>query len=131
MAKIVNLNLRQGETFRWSPVVLLAAPVEGEPQVPMDLVDCKARAQFREKYGKPVLAEISTEVGGIVVGPEEGRLHIVLTAEQTDALGATASAMKPRTAAVWDLEVEYPGGDVRRLFQGDVAISPNITRGEA
>lgn len=135
MARTVNLNLRQGETFRWSPTFLTPGVLEGDPAlegapgVPVDfsgVVD--ARAQFRQGYGTDVLAEMTLANGGVVVGPEPGQLHFLLTDAQTDALGATSSPRKPRTAAVWDLEVVYGSGDVRRLLQGAVAIDPNITR---
>lgn len=129
MARTVNLNLRQGETFRWSPTFQTPGVIEGDPGVPVDfssVVD--ARAQFRQGYGTDVLAEMTLANGGVVVGPEPGRLHFLLTDAQTDALGATSSPRKPRTAAVWDLEVVYESGDVRRLLQGAVTIDPNITR---
>ena len=129
MARTTNLNLRQGETFRWSPSFETPGATVGDPGVPVDFVGVlEARSQFRQAYGTEVLAEMTLENGGIVVGPEPGQLHLLLTDAQTDALGATASLRKPRTAAVWDLEVVFPSGDVRRLLQGAVAISPNITR---
>lgn len=127
MTTLVNLNLRQGETLRWSPY-LRQPGIGSDPGPVLDLTGCTARAQFREKYGRPVLVELTTENGGLTIGPEPGRIHIWISDEQTDVLGATASPLKPRTSAQWDLEIEYPSGDVRRLMQGDVTINPNITR---
>lgn len=127
MTTLVNLNLRQGETLRWSPI--LRQPGTGtDPGPLLDMEGCTARAQFRQKYGSPVLVELTTENGGLVIGPVAGQLHIAITDEQTDALGATSSPLKPRTNAAWDLELVYPSGDVRRLMQGAVTINPNITR---
>ena len=31
--------------------------------------------------------------------------------------------------AVYDLEIQSPGGDVDRLLEGTVKIKPNVTRG--
>lgn len=128
MATTANIRLNQGETFRWP--FLLKIP-GGAPDVlePMPLAGCTGRMQVREKYGAPVLLDLSSGNGGVVVSEDEaGRVDVVMTAEQTDRLGATSSPMKPRLAAVYDLELTYPSGDVRRIIQGAITISPNITR---
>ena len=39
-----------------------------------------------------------------------------------------ASTLFTWTAGVWDLEIEFSGGDVRRLAQGSISVSPEVTR---
>lgn len=132
MTTTANIRLNQGETFRWSFVVGTAS---SDPNViePWDLNGCTGRMQVREQYGTPVLLEISTENGGIVIGgtpdtPVMNQIDLLMTAEQTDKLGVTPVVTKPRRNAVYDLEITYPSGDVRRILQGGITISPNITR---
>lgn len=128
MATTANIRLNQGETFRWPFLLKIPGATSGALE-PMPLTGCTGRMQVREKYGAPVLLDLSSENRGVVVSEdEEGRIDVVMTAEQTDTLGATANPLKPRLAAVYDLELTYPSGDVRRVIQGAITISPNITR---
>lgn len=129
MAASYPLKVDQGETFRLSLVYALPGPTSDDPVVPIDITDYTARMQIREKYASPVLVEATTENGGIEIVGEEGRINLVLTDVQTDTLGAKGD--KPRTSALYDLEIVSPGGDVKRVVEGSVTINPNITRIEA
>lgn len=132
MAKTVNLAIDQGETWRWSfvwaspdPASTDAAPL---PPIPFDLTGATARLQVREKYGTPVLVELTTENSGIALNGSSGRIDIVFTDAQTDTLGASADPLKPRRKALYDLEVQFSSGDVRRVLEGAIAFDQNITR---
>jgi len=128
LAGVQDLPIDQGETFRWAFVFATRPDVEGDPWVPVDLTGCTARMQVREKYGATVLATATTENGGIVLGGTNGRVEVVLTAEQTDEMGVKEGSSRPREAAAYDIELVFPSGDVKRLIQGAVSINPNITR---
>jgi hypothetical protein len=67
----------------------------------------------------PMIILGTTAVPG-VFDPTNGRVDIVFAAATTDLLNVTA--------ALYDLEVLFPDGDVRRVMQGRVSIDLNITR---
>jgi hypothetical protein len=122
-AEDVPISIEQGATwglgFTWheeGPVV------DGEVTAgdPHDLTGWTARMQIRKKVGEPVLAEATTENGKITLGGATGRVDIKLSPADTDAIG--------EKTAKYDLELEDPAGDVYRLLEGAVTISPNITR---
>lgn len=128
MAAVYPLLVDQGETFRLSLVYATPGASEADPPVPVDLTGATAAMQVRERYGATVLAEITTENGGISIEPLEGVIEIVLTDAQTDAMGVKEGSTKPRTSALYDLEVTLGSGDVKRVVEGTVTINPNITR---
>ena len=128
MAAVYPLTIDQGETFRLTLVYALPGATPSDPPVPIDITGATGRMQVREKYGSPVLAEASSENDGIAIEGPEGRIHLVLTAVQTDAMGVKEGSTKPRETALYDLEITLPGGDVKRVVEGTIAIRPNITR---
>lgn len=112
----LSLTVYQGATFR--RVITWSA---GTPAVPVSLVGCTARMQVREKLDAPaVLLELTTENGRIVLGGLAGTVTLVLTAAETEAL--------TWRSGVYDLEIEFPSGDVRRLLAGTVRVVPEVTR---
>jgi len=135
MAKTVSMLWLQGQTYRCAFVWARSNPESTEaaplPPLPRDITGCTARMQLRAKYGTDVLLELTTENGGLVVGGADGRIQIIASAEQTDALGVTDDPLKPRRSAKYDLELVWPSGDVTRVIEGDITLSPNITRDAA
>ena len=112
----LKLTIYQGATFRkrltWSA---------GTPAVPVDLTGCTARMQVRpEVESSTVLLELTTANGGITLGGVAGTIELFVSDD--------ASTLFTWTAGVWDLEIEFPGGDVRRLAQGSISVSPEVTR---
>jgi len=112
----VRLQLLQGQTyhqvFTWRA---------GTPPAPVDLTGCSALMHVRASVGAPaVLLELSTTNGRIALGGEAGTITLALSAAETAALTFAS--------AVYDLEITHPGGQVRRLLQGAVAVSPEVTR---
>ena len=67
MAASYPLAVDQGETFRLSLVYAVPGTTPSDPVVPVDITDYTGRMQIREKYGSPVLAEATTENGGISI----------------------------------------------------------------
>lgn len=112
-----NLTVYQGadfeDAFTWNA---------GEPLAPVDLSGVQsARAQFRASVGAPtVLCELTTDNGRIVLGGAAGTITLKLDA-------ATTTAFAWRTG-VWDMELVYTDGRVRRFMQGAVTVDPNVTR---
>ena len=112
----LKLTIYQGATFRkrltWSA---------GTPAVPVDLTGCTARMQVRPEVESPtVLLELTTASGGIALGGVAGTIELFVSDD--------ASTLFTWTDGVWDLEIEFPGGDVRRLAQGSISVSPEVTR---
>ena len=90
--------------------------------LPVDLAGCTARMHVRpELESETILLALTTENGGIQLGGMPGHVQLFLSAEQT--------ALLTWESGVYDLEVEFTDGDVRRLFAGSVKVSPEVTRG--
>ena len=62
----------------------------------------------------------TTANGGITLGGVAGTIELFVSDD--------ASTLFTWTAGAWDLEIEFPGGDVRRLAQGSISVSPEVTR---
>lgn len=113
----VPLRIQQGATFRRRVTVAAAS---GDP---VDLTGFTARMQVREDYpAETVMLEASTDDGRITVDGPAGVLWITVP--------PTATAALPRYGfGVYDLELVSPdGGDVRRILEGDVEVTPEVTR---
>ena len=89
-----------------------------------DLTGCVVRMQLRKNQQSPIILAASSdgENPAITLGGVTGRIDIKLTDEMTDQV-TTKSAQ-------YDLEVQMANGDVHRLLEGSVTISPNITQVE-
>ena len=111
----VSLKIDQGATF--TKVVTWKT----SPSTPVDLTGCTARMQVRSKVDSPtVLLSLSTTDGSIVLGGTAGTVTLKLSATQTAAI--------TWTTGVYDLEVVFSDGTVKRLIQGSVSVSPEVTR---
>lgn len=114
----LNLKIDQGATFS----KLVTWKVGPAPGTVVDLTGCTARMHARQKItDASVLLDLTTENGGIVIGGSGGTVEIKIPATQTAGI--------KWTGAVYDLEIEFPNGDVRRLLQGSISVSPEVTRG--
>lgn len=112
----LKLIVEQGATFR--KVLTWKA---GTPAVPVDLTGCTARMQMRgEITDAAPLVTLTTENNGIVLGGVAGTIILQIT--------ATATAAFVWTTSVYDLEIQFPSGDVRRLVYGPVSVTPGVTR---
>lgn len=112
----VPLKIDQGATFRKS-----VTWKTGTPAVPVNLTGCTARMHVRSEVKSPnVLLDLTTANGGITLGGAAGTVDLYLSDDQTTAI--------TWTSGVYDLEVEFANGDVRRLLYGSVSVSPEVTR---
>ena len=113
-----NLKINQGATYKdewtWS--------TGEEPDIePVDLTGCTARAQFRPSADSTTeLLDMTTENGRIILGGALGTVQILIDSDTTTSF--------TWTEGVYDLEIVHPSGTVRRLMQGSVTISPEVTR---
>lgn len=109
-----HIMIEQGATFR----LRLTCKVSATELY--DFTDHIARMQIRTKVTSPATIHVlTTENGGIVLG--DGTIDLYISAEDT--------ASFEFRSAVYDLEIQgVPDGDVIRLLQGQVRISPEVTR---
>ena len=114
-----NFTIYQGQTL--SEERAWASGATAETATPVDLTGCTARMQVRgDIESETVLLELTTENGGIVLGGAAGTIVIFMSAVQTAAI--------TWTPGVYDLEIVFPDGRVRRLFYGVITVSPEVTR---
>lgn len=110
------LTIYQGATFR--KVITWRA---GAPAAPVNLTGCTARMHVREKItSETTLVELTTANSRLTLGGTDGTVQMDLDADLTEAFAWTAG--------VYDLEIEFPNGDVRRLLAGSVRVVPEVTR---
>lgn len=88
---------------------------------PTVITDFTARCQFRKYWhSKTVLAELTTENGGIVLTEEDAGIQLQCTAEQTAAFNFDR--------CVFDVEMISPGLAVTRVAQGTIYLDRERTR---
>jgi hypothetical protein len=110
-----NLVIEQGATFgrrfTWSDS-------KGKP---VNLTGYSARLHIREKVDSPnPVAVATTENGKIQLGGAAGTIMLMFTADETAAMSFKKG--------VYDLELENADGNVVRLLEGSVTLSPEVTR---
>ena len=95
----------------------------GEPSTPVNLTGYTAKMQIRSKpESKAVILELSTSNGRITLnyGSNNGAIRLFISATDTALLSVCDKA-------VYDLEL-YNGAVTTRILQGNVIISPEVTR---
>ena len=109
-AGIYNFTLNQGATFSRQMTVK-------ENNSPLNLTGHTAAMQLRSTYDSSTVALSMTAA---VINATEGILSISAT--------ATATAALEEGIYVYDLELTTSAGVVTRLLQGQVTVSPEVTR---
>ena len=113
MAFSYNLIVNQGETFQRTFTYQSGG-------VAVDLSTHTARMQVRNSYdAATALIDITSGAGDITLA-SNGKIVVTIASSVTTALAA------PETG-VYDLEI-VQGGVVTRLLQGNVTITPEVTR---
>jgi hypothetical protein len=88
---------------------------------PQDLTGYLARAHFRsdvDAVDPPLLALDETD--GIALGGTEGTVDMTISDERTTAL--------EEDLTTWNVELESPLGEVMRLDEGTLELTPDVTR---
>lgn len=113
-AGTLNFTIEQGATFN----LLLTWEID---TVPVNLTGYTARLQARvDVEDSEVILSLTTTNGGITLGGSAGTISLDQTATQTTLL--------PAGTYVYDLELIAPNSTVTRLVQGELLISPEVTR---
>lgn len=88
----------------------------------VDLTGYSARMQYRSTHAATsVLLDASVANGRVTMGGTAGTFDVVVPAGVTQALVAPARG-------VFDVEITSSGGEVYRIVEGDVRVSPEVTR---
>ena len=111
----LNLIVEQGATFDRTVTWKIGA-------TPVNLTDYSARLQARASCdaADPIIDLSSEDGGGITLGGSAGTIDW--------ALSADATALLTPGDYVYDLEVEHTGGTVRRLLEGRLTVTPEVTK---
>lgn len=84
---------------------------------PIDLNGYIGRMYLKRDYNKPISFEITTENGRMTLGT--GTIAWTVTDEDTSTLSGQY---------IYDIELQSFLGEVTRLYQGSINISPEVTR---
>jgi len=113
-AGTLNFTIEQGATFN----LLLTWEIDGTP---VNITNWTARLAARvDVEDSEVILSLTTTNGGITLGGAAGTISLNQTATQT--------ALLPAGTYVYDLELISAVGAVTRLVQGELNISPEVTR---
>jgi hypothetical protein len=113
-AGTLDLSIEQGATYN----LVLTWQINGTA---VNLTNYTARLQARvDVEDTEVILSLTTANGGITLGGVLGTISLDQTATQT--------ALLPAGTYVYDLELIAGGGTVTRLVQGELIVSPEVTR---
>lgn len=116
MAGTYKITIEQGATF-----ALSLTWKTGDPATPVNLTGCTGKMQIRQSIvSDTVLWELNAANGGVTFGGATGVVNLKIP--------ATATADFSWTSGVYDLEVTFADGTVKRLLAGQVVVSPGVTR---
>jgi len=113
-AGTLDFTIEQGATFN----LLLTWKID---DTPVNITNWTARLAARvDVEDSEVILSLTTSNGGITLGGAAGTISLNQTATQT--------AVLPAGTYVYDLELISAVGAVTRLVQGELNISPEVTR---
>jgi len=118
-----DLTIEQGADFN------LPLTLRNYDNTAYNLTGYTGRGQIR-RYHRSTSAIVSFTVTIPTVGSEytDGKLTVSLTANQTAAIPAGEEITDTRSKYVYDLEIIDGSGSVKRILDGFVFISPEVTR---
>jgi hypothetical protein len=110
----LNLTFPQGAT--WS----LALTWNDDDGDPINLTGYTARMQVRITYGAAATILSLANGSGITLGGAAGTITL--------SVAATTTATVNSGTYVYDLELQSGGGEVTRLVEGTLEVTPEVTR---
>ena len=117
----VNFDVDQGSDFRFDVELL---DINNDP---IDLTNVLIVGQIRKTASsKNIEAEFSIDPTDLV----KGQFAIILPASVTSQLKCdpSHSAYRTMTLFSYDVEIHYPTGQISRILQGVLSVSPEVTR---
>lgn len=94
-----------------------------ENNTPVDLSTYTARMQVREDYDKPIILELSTTSGTIIVGDGSGG-----TANVTLKFKSGTTSALSKYSGIYDLELLSPSGLVLKFIEGKFSLRREVTK---
>lgn len=121
MASAAVLNIDQGCTYRATITV-----VAGAPPLPFDLTGASAILTIAPSFGPAKWVVLnSSPGGGLTLGGTLGTIAMVVTAAQTGSIPAPVGTALG--TGRFDLAVTLASGDVERVLQGTIILSPAVS----
>lgn len=119
MARVmqIDLDIKQGAVYRHTFTYIDV--IAGVP-TPVDLTGVTARMQIRPHARSSMLLFDSNSGSLFSIDP--------LTAEVVLTIPAASTSAMSFKKAVYAIELTFPTGDVERMVEGDVYLSPEIVR---
>lgn len=115
-AGIYNMEIEQGATYA------LNLQYKTEDGTPVNLTSCQIRLGIKEQITDTTFLKFLDNGinGGITVTDAElGKFRIAIPPNETAALTFNRG--------LYDLEIEFPNGDIERLIKGRVLVSREVT----
>ena len=110
MATISNLYIDAGADYS---IIITANQSNGDP---LNLTGFTVKSQIRKSYASPTAYDFTTSLYAAAAG----KIRLSLTATQT-------SAIKPGRY-LYDVEITSGSGEKRRVLEGIIIITPEITQ---
>ncbi len=107
-----RIEINQGETFS-----LAVQWLSGD--VATDLTGASVKMQIRASVGSTVLQTFSNTTSGLTIDVATGTITLDVS--------ATVSAAWTFTHALYDILVTLPSGVTKRLLEGDIYVSQQVT----
>ena len=116
-----TLHIDRGSDFFLSFIVK-----DGERN-PIDLTGSTVSGQIRSIIESTTKYDLTVELSDT---PTDGTVNVSLTAAETEALPVNASRSSARqlTYYCYDIVLTKADGKIIRVLQGQVAVSPEVTR---
>mgnify|MGYP006268826477 CR=1 FL=1 len=116
-----NFNVDQGSDFK------LYIQLLDKDDQPVDATNAVIIGQIRKTAStKHVSAEFAIEP----IDPSIGTFFLKLNGNESSKLHCTPSyfAERTNTEYSYDVEVHFPNGEINRIMQGILYVSPEVTR---
>ena len=110
MATITNLYIDAGADYS---IIVTANQGNGDP---LNLTGYTVKSQVRKSYASPTAYDFTASI----FAATSGKIRLSMTATQT-------SAIKPGRY-LYDVEITSANGEKRRVLEGIIIITPEITQ---
>lgn len=116
-AGVADLYIEQGTTFARTLTL-------SDGTNPIDLTGYTARGQIRAGATSATIIASFT----FVITPLTGTIVMSLTADETSAIATTGDKYSSLTKYYYDVEIEDAVGTVTRILNGQITVSPEVTK---